>query len=230
MLSRFDFTETIIICAGEEQKEFTVHKNVLTTSSSKFLRRMLSKDWRETRENRLRLPEARPVVLEVYLHWLYTGNVVLGLTSADADTVVYVELYILGDYLNDMVFCEAIVDGLVGISRGPKHVLPSSTAVHLAWSKMSADSPLRAVIRELFLGVAIDLAVTVLLNNDDFPYEFVLDLLSALVENNENLCKSSISHKSDAQIREACKNFVRSADERRLSSITGTQHGAANGV
>ena len=102
LLSRFDFTETIVLCAGEEQKEYLVHTNVLTTSSSKFLNSMLSNDWRETREKRLRLPEMRPEVLEVYLHWMYTGNVVLGPSPAEADTVFRVELYLLGDYLDDM--------------------------------------------------------------------------------------------------------------------------------
>lgn len=60
VLPRFDVTEIIVICAGEEQKEYLVHRSVLKTSSSKFLNRMLSNDWRETREKRLSLPETRP--------------------------------------------------------------------------------------------------------------------------------------------------------------------------
>jgi hypothetical protein len=129
-----------------------------------------------------------------------------------------------------MVFCETIVEGLVELSQGPEHKLPSGTAVRLAWSKTSVDSPLRAVVKELFLGVAIYSAVEVLLNNDDFPYEFILDLLSSLVENNKGFCKRSISQKSDIQIREAGKGFFRSANEERLSSTTGMQNAAANDV
>ena len=92
------------------------------------------------------------------------------------------------------------------------------------------DSPLRAVVKELFLGVAIDSAVEVLLSNDDFPYEFILDLLSSLVENNKGFCKRSISHGSDIQIREACKGFVRSANKERLFSDTGIRNAAANHI
>lgn len=229
MLCKFDFTETMVICAGEEQKEFTAHKNVLTTSSSKFLQRMLSRDWRETCEKRLRLPEMRPEVLEVYLHWMYTGNVVLGPSPAEADTVFRVELYLLGDYLDDMAFCEAIVEGLVKISRGPEPNLPNAAAVQLAWSKTSADSALRGVIKELFLGVAIDSTVELLLlNNDEFPYDFILDLFAGLLENNKGFCKRSISQKSDAQIRAACKGFVRIAREKGSSSSAFIQHAAAN--
>lgn len=116
--SRFNFTETIVVCAGEEQKEFVVHKNVLATSSSKFLNRMLSNEWRETREKRLSLPETRPEVLEVYLHWMYTGIIVLEPEPADASGERRVELYFLGDYLDDMSFCEAIFEGLVKLSCG----------------------------------------------------------------------------------------------------------------
>jgi hypothetical protein len=228
ILHRFDYTEAMVICAGEAQEEFVVHKGVLATSSSKFLNRMLSNDWRETREKRLRLPEAPPGPLHVYLHWLYTGNVVLGPTTTDAGTVCSVESYLLGDYLDDVTFCEAIVEGLVDLSCGPKHELPNATAVRLAWSKTNADSPIRAVIKEVFLGVAIDSTVQVLLNNDDFPYEFVLDLFAGLVEHNKSFCKRSISNKSDALIRENCKGFVRSAAEKRLSSKTNIQHAAAN--
>ena len=161
---------------------------------------------------------------------MYTGHVVLEHSPAEADTVLLVEIYLLGDYLDDMVFCETIVERLVELSQGPKHKLPSGTAVRLAWSITSVDSPLRAVVKELFLGVAIYSAVEVLLNNDDFPYEFILDLLSSLVENNKGFCKRSISQKSDIQIREACKGFVRSANEDRLSSTTGMQNAAANDV
>jgi DNA-dependent RNA polymerase auxiliary subunit epsilon len=183
---------------------------------------MLSNDWRETCEKRLRLPETQPEVLEVYLHWMYTGNVVLGPSPAEADTVFRVELYLLDDYLDDMAFCDAVVEGLVELSRGHEQRLPSASAVQLAWSKTSAESPLRAVIKELFLGVAMDSMVENLLNNDDFPYEFILDLLAGLMENNKSFCKRSISHKSDAQIREACKGFVRNAGEKGLSSSAGT--------
>ena len=48
VLLRFEFTEIVVIGAGEEQKEYLVHKSVLTTSSSKFLNRMLSRDWGES--------------------------------------------------------------------------------------------------------------------------------------------------------------------------------------
>jgi hypothetical protein len=154
---------------------------------------------------------------------LYTGNVVLEPTTTDAGTVCSVESYLLGDYLEDLTFCEAIVEGLVDLSCGPKHELPSATAVRLAWSKTNADSPLRAVIKELFLGVAIDSTVQVLLNGDDFPCDFALDLFAGLVEHNKSFCKHSTSHKSDAQIRETCKGFVRSADETHLSSAEGGQ-------
>jgi hypothetical protein len=191
VLPRFDFTEIIVICAGEEQKEYLVHRSVLKTSSSKFLKRMLSNDWRETREKRLSLPETRPWILEVYLHWMYTGHVVLEHSPAEADTVLLVEIYLLGDYLDDMVFCDTIVEKLVELSQGPKHKLPSGTAVRLAWSKTSVDSPLRAVVKELFLGVAIYSALEALLNNDDFPYEFILDILSSSVENNNGFCTRS---------------------------------------
>ena len=161
---------------------------------------------------------------------MYTGHVVLEQASADADTVHRVELYLLGDYLDDMVFCENIVQGLVELSRGPEHKLPSGTAVRLAWSKTSVDSPLRAVVKELFLGVAINSAVEVLLKHDGFPHEFILDLMSSLVDNNSDFCKRSISRKSDIQIREACKGFVRSANEERLSSTTGIRNATANHV
>lgn len=216
VLRRFDFTETVIICAGEEQKEYIVHKNVLATSSSEFLNRMLSNGWRETREKRLSLPETLPDVLEIYLHWMYTGNVIFGLTPTFANSVRKVELYILGDYLDDMTFCETIVDGMVVPFGEPERELPNATAVRLAWSKTSVDSPLRAVIKELFMGAMIYSTVEVLLSGDEFPYEFVLDLLSGLLNYNKAFCEGSISQKSDALIRETCKGFVRGAGRKRL--------------
>ena len=159
---------------------------------------------------------------------MYTGNVSLEPEPVDASTERRTELYILGDYLDDMTFCEGILEGLVELSCGPEHELPSALAVCLAWSKTSVDNPLRAVIRELSLDVPIKSTVEAFSNNDESPHEFILELLSVLVDNNKNYCKRSISHKSDAQIREACKGLVKSADQKRLSSTIGVQNASTN--
>jgi hypothetical protein len=90
------------------------------------------------------------------------------------------------------------------------------------------DDPLRAVLRELFLGLPIKSMVEALSNNNEFPYEFILDLLSTLTENDKDYCKRSISHKTDAQIREACKGFVRSANQERVSTSASVRPEVAN--
>jgi hypothetical protein len=62
-----------------------------------------------------------------------------------------VKLYLLGDYLSDVVFCERVVEKLVGRSQMLPCRLPGAAEVTLAWDKTPEKSPLRAVINELWL-------------------------------------------------------------------------------
>jgi hypothetical protein len=203
---RYDFTETITVCAGEEEKEYLIHKSVIITSTSKFMNKVLSNGWKEAHEQQIRLPETQATTLEVYLHWTHTGHLLVESTQTESVSMQCVKLYLLGDYVSDTVFCEAVVENMV--DRGQERRLPCAAAITLVWDDTPENSPLRAVIKELWLDQKIAIVVKCL-KERSFPSAFVLDLLEGLVSNNQFFCEQTSSGKSGEEVRKSCIGYVK---------------------
>jgi hypothetical protein len=119
-----------------------------------------------------------------------------------------VKLYLLGDYLSDVVFCERVVEKLVGRSQMLSCRLPGAAEVTLAWDNTPEKSPLRAVINELWLDQKIATVIKCL-QAKNFPPSFVLDLLEGLVSNNWFFCEQTFSGKSGEEVRQSCIGYVK---------------------
>jgi hypothetical protein len=119
-----------------------------------------------------------------------------------------VKLYLLGDYLSDVVFCELVVEKLVGRSQMLPCRLPGAAEVTLAWDNTPEKSPLRAVINELWLDQKIATVIKCLQAKNS-PPSFVLDLLEGLVSNNWFFCEQTFSGKSGKEVRQSCIGYVK---------------------
>jgi hypothetical protein len=212
---RFDFTQTIIICVGEEQKEFLVHTDVIINSSSRFLNKLLFNDWKEAHERRIRLPEQRPETLEMYIHWMYTNQLLVEPMPANPVCFQCVKLYVLGDSFSDAVFCEAVVEKLVDTTLGPARTLPSLPAINFAWKNISVDCPLRTVITELWSKVWSKQKINVVVDRltqtltAGYPPAFILSVWQGLLTNNPEFRDHTFSHKSDGEVKDNCMGYVK---------------------
>jgi hypothetical protein len=65
-------TQTFIACVGESNTEFVLYTNIVTRSSKFFLTAM-ARDWKESQEKRVTLPDIQASTFEGYLQWLNTG-------------------------------------------------------------------------------------------------------------------------------------------------------------
>jgi hypothetical protein len=102
------------------------------------MNKVLSNGWKEAEEQRIRLLETQAATLEVYLHWMYTGHLIVELTQTESVSLQCVKLYILGDYLSDTVFCEAVVEKMV--DRSQERKLPCARAITLVWDSTPENS------------------------------------------------------------------------------------------
>ena len=122
--------------SGSESKKYTVHES-FAIKSSKYIQSALgNNDWKEGQEKHIGLIDHEPESLEGYINWLYTREVTL--TNAEekckyhgpSQSQIYqasdcsrnhclklIKMYVLGDYLNDMRFCNAVID-TIGLMRG----------------------------------------------------------------------------------------------------------------
>jgi hypothetical protein len=119
---------------------------------------------KETHEKRISLPDTDPETLEGYLNWIYTKHVTLKNMEPQESickdcqkinsrcvstlTLEIAKMYTLGDYLNDLQFCNAIVDALKPGSCNGKR-FATLTATHWVWNHTTTTCPLR----EYCLGV-----------------------------------------------------------------------------
>lgn len=155
-------SKTIVIVAGTGQaaKEFTVH-TTYTTQSSSLIRASLSQDWKEGKEKRIASPEAEPESLEGYLSWVYSRTITLGSSQTQcmhctarsigglctpSTSKELAQMYVLGDYLGDLRFCNAVMDTWVVAAKAAT-CIPSPAAVCYVWQQTTAESPWR----ELYL-------------------------------------------------------------------------------
>ena len=89
----------------------------------------LKDEWKEGQEKHVDLSDHEPEAIEGYINWLYTKEVTLNNAedkckyhdascSQEAQasccshkhSLKLVKMYTLGDYLNDMQFCNAVID------------------------------------------------------------------------------------------------------------------------
>jgi hypothetical protein len=162
-----------------ETQEFTVHRH-LVCANSKFFKAACSKLWAEGEEKIVRLPEVKVDAFQAYLVWVYTGKVVFNGEAPRHKLRAIIDLYLLGDILDDLLLRNTAMRSLV-IHIPGWSVIPSVGLVNHIWASTPAGSPLRQVIIDIIVkrvGRAnLERCVTV-----DHPAEFLHDMAVVLLK------------------------------------------------
>lgn len=91
-------------------------------------------------------------------------------------------MYVLGDYLGDFQFCNAIIDTWV---RAALKVLcfPDAETVKYVWERTAADSSSRELFLEKWKGIpSMASAAQHMKENPELPRDFLIDLLAFMGE------------------------------------------------
>lgn len=206
---RFDYSDTLILCVGPRSKEFTVHKSV-ATSSYKFIRAALSNDWKEAKDKRIQLANFAVRHFEIYLHWLYTKQLA-SQSEGDLDYELLIPLYHIGDYLMDSNFCRHVLQALVDY-RYMRNTVPNPQDISLVWQQTTEESPLRKVIRELWMSREIDNAVQCFQERPEYSRDFILGMLAVMVRSHPELVAKKIANKTNEQTRAYCARYMSDLD------------------
>lgn len=182
---------TIVVGEGGEAREFMVYKSYVT-KSSKFFKAAMTQDWKEAREKRITIPDHDPAAFEGYLNWVYSKQITLKGDKQLCDHCIedkvdeagclstqsmeLTNMYIIGDYLDDKRFCNAVMDDLKDLAI-QSACTPSPQTVCHVWECTSPSSPLR----KLFLQDMASMIYTdengSWLKDEETPKDFVVDLL-----------------------------------------------------
>lgn len=145
MIVRTKYSRTISIVVGNNYPDpFNVHESLLV-SSSEFFKTGLSAGWEEKRFKVVHLSCYKPVHFQIYLDWLYAReqvNLVNLVTENLSDSEIptpgeedlwvidqLCELWILGDYLLDNEFKNAVIKSILclGVTTS-QMILPDTVA------------------------------------------------------------------------------------------------------
>jgi hypothetical protein len=181
----YNFNSTISVLVGDKQEPFTVHRDLIC-DSSKFFKAACSQHWVEGREKEVRLPAVMPWDFQRYLAWLYSKKLEAA-SKGLRDIVVYatIDLYILGDVLDDIRLRNAAVAFLFGLEYSPEKGLPGFPTVEKMWAQTPPNSSLRNMyvakfVRHMSAGFFEEKIA-------EYPMEFVQEIAVAALRSRDDI-------------------------------------------
>lgn len=151
---KIDFSESIIVHVGEEEKPYVLHKSL--TISSGFFTAAFSGSWQEAASGAIKIRDFEPKHFDHYAEWLYTSEISLGAlsdppirSSTDKNLGIHymmlMDLYAMGYFLLDGAFRNCIVDTL--LKAGDKfNMHPCHRCVDNVWDRIPQAAPLKDLI------------------------------------------------------------------------------------
>lgn len=191
---RLDFSEsiTVLVGDGKKPKQFVVHKCYLTKTSD-FLSAALNGAWREAKNGRINLPNVEPRAFECYIQWLYTGEVPVefgkqGTTNMEVAFVAYdllMDLYMLGHFLLDAGFQNAVIDSTLKTKRETT-IYPGAGSIRQIWDETPEDCTMKRLITRWWVSSCKPTSVE---KEKHLPADFQVALLQGFIElrNNNNM-------------------------------------------
>lgn len=131
-----------------EDSIFVVHESTIR-QRSRFFDNALKRGWKEAEHKVVRLPEAESDAFELYVNWLYSSQLYTKGQSDEDEYGQLVEAYVLGDWLQDPDYKDAVIDALIDkIKDDP--ILPTGLAGTI-WAHTAPGSSLRELVTDVYL-------------------------------------------------------------------------------
>ncbi|TGO68100.1 hypothetical protein BOTNAR_0030g00220 [Botryotinia narcissicola] len=127
---------------GKEKQKFTLHKQLLCESVEYFRAAFSAGGFRESQTSSMDMPEDDPEAFELFIHWLYRGEVRRAAKVTDIDQ--FLQLYIFAEKLCLKELANKTMDEIQSIS-GDLNEFPQCSLEQLdgVWRNTSSTSPLR---------------------------------------------------------------------------------------
>jgi len=178
----YDFNNTITVLVSKTEQEFTVHKDPIC-AKSKFFNAACSERWNGLRssdgkQRAIRLPETSVRDSQAYVHWIYTSQIEVEGDDADKKHDDHIDMYILGDLLDDYQLRNAALEKLImNLPFAMYH--PGIVVITHVYECTPVGSPLRKLLvdRKICRGDRDDFAADL----HKYPVEFTQEVALALM-------------------------------------------------
>jgi hypothetical protein len=208
---RARLTETLTICTDEHldpSNQFLIYGYIITTSTSRLLKTLFEDP--KARAKGIILHNTKTDILHSYVHWLHTRELVSRNKEGFSSYPELVDLYLLGETLEDRTFCQEVVDAIVDV-RYEARKWPGCTVINDVWERTAPESPLRKVMKELWASTLVDKAMVFLKTAPEpgYPKDLILSLLETLAGRSVLVSEATFSGKCCKEVENACREFVR---------------------
>lgn len=183
-----DYNNHVSVLVGPAEQPFIVHKDIICAKSH-FFQAACSERWlRSTEaEKKIKLPEVDAQVFQQYLSWVYSDKFDLstftsthkdipGLESSHRDVANCIELYLLGDKLDDIGLRDKTMETLVLNSNSTSR----SVTVHRVWSSTPENAPIRRMIVDR--AIALTKRDYFAQHLEEYPAEFIKQIALSLFQ------------------------------------------------
>ncbi|KAJ4338018.1 hypothetical protein N0V95_008191, partial [Ascochyta clinopodiicola] len=186
---------TVSVGTGSAQQEFVAHESFLT-SRSEFFRRAMNGAWEESESRVVKLPEDDPHTFELYMSFVYTGQVPVNDQLEDLPEEVdkselrkiikeeydnFFRLYILADKLQDSVAKDAAIAAIFKVRTSGIHnglyCMPKYKTLSMIYEQLPAGSPAKRLAVDIASKCGIkDMGE----HGQQLPSEYLKDLVVLL--------------------------------------------------
>ncbi|QDS71332.1 hypothetical protein FKW77_002115 [Venturia effusa] len=143
------YNKTVEVVVGPNEESFLIHETTLT-ATSKFFRKAMSSPWKAQRgENPIRLADDCPAIFQVYVHWLYTGQIKHPEPCNDdpcqvePTALINAKTLVLGDVLMDAAFMFAVEQTVI---HRTYYMWLDGPAEQYIWETSAPDSRPRRLV------------------------------------------------------------------------------------
>lgn len=157
-MKRLDFGSYITVLVGNEEKPFLVHEGVVT-NHSKFFYAACNGGFKESNDRTVRLPATSVSTFENFLHWLYTGEVLV-MNEEDVDNDEsrkgvkrnkrLAELCVAADLLDVRGLRNNIIDAVMAL-RACTNVFPCGSCLEVIYDQLPPNAKLRQLVVDMYL-------------------------------------------------------------------------------
>ncbi|KAK5693834.1 hypothetical protein LTR17_024985 [Elasticomyces elasticus] len=186
---------TVKLLVGPNALPFTVHEELIRSTSA-FFGAALKKCWDEGRLGQVMMPEDNPVIVKLYVQYLYSGKIYLERTTTSANLksndnlpeyIVLAEAYVFGEQIQDPTFKNSVVSAIIARASeiiDGQHWYPITSAVDTIYKGTTTVSLGRKLMVEVHMlrGGANFISDDQELNNKDFLADLARAMLQAARE------------------------------------------------
>ncbi|KAM0717910.1 hypothetical protein Q7P37_006242 [Cladosporium fusiforme] len=172
---RGDYSDILTILVGSDKKQFCVHKRRICNKSKFFKTSCKKERWLEGKTNTVALPDTEPDVFQLYLDWVYTGEIGIEFrwdyrNAIDSAYKSLFGLWQLGDFLDDPLLRYTAMRHLALDARG----WPNPEIICEAWESTLAGSLPRVLIADKLIHRVCedDFRKGI----EDYPFELVVEV------------------------------------------------------